>query len=297
MAGCDLPPGLRPDPKGTGPLASNWRQDLCRREGQERRDHDRTLQAIETRSLQRSVRRRSTDPLIVSTLQRLRRRVSEIDSSRSSAAEPDTSQNLPRRGVTKDAREDPPESWRRYAAQRGETERIARRVQEILEKPPNASKVNNKMHFGSHDTGYTVSQVNYQHGRPFAGISYDENALRLSGLVPDSGRAQRAAEIEQRRLTNTELKRRSTSVLGLYRNVEVPTVEPPLLSPLYPTDAAVSNNDASYNISQFPAHMRAVPNAEQLLLTHADIHAGVNRMLPRRKPSEKEYRRYKPRDG
>jgi hypothetical protein len=108
-------------------------------------------------------------------------------------------------------------------------------------------------------------------------MSYSQDYLKMANLMPDSGREVRAAAAEDRRLTKTELNRQSTSVLGMYRNFAVPAEASPMLSPLHPTDAVVSTADGSYNISQFPAKMRAVPNAERLSLTHADIHCGVNR--------------------
>jgi hypothetical protein len=140
-------------PKGTGPLQPDWREQLCREAARGREDHSRTMELIELKSVKKAVRRRSTDPVIIQTLQRLQLRVSEID--RSGRASGVSQQHHAVAALPADARAPAPETWRQYASEEGQTGRIARRAAQILRNPPNASKINNKMNFGSRDTGHT----------------------------------------------------------------------------------------------------------------------------------------------
>eukprot|EP01047_Picozoa_sp_COSAG01_P010142 COSAG01_NODE_426_length_17219_cov_9.275637_2_plen_406_part_00 len=300
----------------TGPLGGDWRAQLVEEAARSRAEHNRVLRAIDARQFRTSVRRRSSrDPQLRNAVRRLRERVRDIDRARSTepvaaasaeaaGAQPPPSSGRRCSSVTGSGDDD----WRKYVTTEvitqtangpwdhvglpdpnpgprchseavGATARIAERAAEIVRNPPNESKINNKLHFGGTETGPTDYRANFQHGRPFGGLTYSQEYLKLANLLPDSGRSARAREMEERRLSRTLQKQRTVQVRGLYRNTEVPAPEP-LLSPEYSARRGpLSLSQASYTIDQFPPHMRAIPNAERLSLTHADVHRGVNRNL------------------
>lgn len=175
---------------------------------------------------------------------------------------------------------DPNPGPRCHAQAVGATARVAARAAAIVRHPPNQSKIDNQLHFGSTATGHSDYRANFQHGRPFGGLSFSREYLKLANLAPDSGRSARAREREARRQRRARERERTTCVRGLYRSVEAPAPAPPP-PPEGGSRAAArrSLSQASYTLEQFPARMRAAPSAERLLLTHADVHRGVNRSL------------------
>ena len=282
-------PTLRPD-------SERWREELVRKSDASKAKLRLSLDMNEVGKVKKGLRRVSTDPDVVRALRQIRRRVSDINSSRSSSAlgVSDSWQDFPSRpaSVQSDNHEvpadAPPESWRNYTTERGMTQRVRARIDEILERPPNESKVDNKLFLGRRVTGESDYRGHMKHGADYMKDGHTEY-LKLANLVPDTGRIRYMAGAEERRQSRLSVGQGKQPVVGLYRNTEEPIPEPPLLSPLRPSDAPVSNNDASYVLH---SSMKGMPNAEQLFLTHADVHCGVNRMLPRRPVRENRYQRY-----
>eukprot|EP01043_Picozoa_sp_COSAG02_P055362 COSAG02_NODE_6407_length_3594_cov_1.077825_2_plen_339_part_00 len=280
------------------PESESWREQLVRECDASRAKQRLSLEMNEVGKVKKGLRRVSTDPDVVRALRKIRRRVSDIDSSRSSSAlgTRESTQDIPSRAASvqsaaeqQEVRADAPlESWRDYATERGMTQRVRARVDEILKRPPNESKVDNKLFLGRRETGESDYRGNMKHGADYMKDGHTEY-LKLANLVPDTGRIRYMAGAEERRQSRLSVGLGKQPVVGLYRNTEEPIPEPPVLSPLHPTDAAVSNNDASYVLHP---SMKGMPNAEQLYLTHADVHTGVNRMLPRRPVRENRYTRY-----
>ena len=282
-------PTLRPE-------SEDWRADLVRECDASKVRQRLSLEMNEVSKVKKGLRRVSTDPDVVRALRKIKRRVSDIDSSRSSSslgiAQPAPSGRAaaadpPARAASAQG-EAPLESWRDYATERGMTQRVRKRIDEILAQPPNASMVDNKLFLGGRNTGESDYRGQMKHGADYMKDGHTEY-LKLANLVPDTGRIRYMEGAEERRQSRLSVGQGKQPVVGLYRNTEEPIPEPPLLSPLHPTDASMSNNDASYVLHP---SMKGLPNAEQLYLTHADVHTGVNRTLPRRPVRENRYTRY-----
>ena len=263
----------------------DWRRDLCREAAATRDARRRTLQLNDLSNMKGTLRRHSTDPQVRRALRQIKRRVSDIDSQRSSqrssaaaSAEPQLAAAAAGSSGPAAVAEPALETWRRYTSEEGMTERIQARADEILRKPPNASKEDNRLFLGSRVTGPSDYRANMKHGADYLADGHIEY-LKLANLAPDTARIRWMAGADDRRASRLSVGEGRHSVLGLYRNFEVPNEAPPDLSPRWPTDANVSNNDASYVLHE---GMMQGPSSEQLFLTHADVHTGVNRTLPRR---------------
>lgn len=269
-----------------------WRAELVRESDASKQRQRLSLEMNEVGKVKKGLRRVSTDPDVVRALRKIKRRVSDIDSSRSSSALGIVAQQTPSSRSTSlevsAKAEAPPESWREYTTEMGMTQRVRKRVDDILARPPNASKIDNKLFLGRRDTGESDYRGNMKHGADYMRDGHTEY-LKLANLVPDTGRIRYMEGAEERRKSRLSVGQGKQPVVGLYRNTEEPIPDPPLLSPLHATDASMSNNDASYVLHP---SMKGLPNAEQLYLTHADVHTGVNRTLPRRPVREGRYSRY-----
>jgi len=299
--------GMESDPVWLGinfpkqrPERADWREQLVRECDAIKEKKRMSLELNEVSKVKKSLRakgtgRLSTDPEVMRALRKIKRRVGDIDSSRSSSsalgffettqtADAPTARSASVQGLAAP----PPETWRDYTTEQGMTARIRKRADEILSQPPNASMVDNKLFLGGRKTGESDYRGNMKHGADYMADGHKEY-LKLANLVPDTGRIRHMAGAEDRRKSRLSVGAGTQPVVGLYRNTEEPIPEPPLLSMRYPTDAPMSNNDASYVLHPV---MNKLPNAEQLYLTHADVHTGINRMLPRRNVREDKYTRY-----
>ena len=299
-------PGMESDPVWLGinfpkerPQHADWREQLVRECDVIKEKQRMSLELNEVSKVKKSLRKKGTsrlsaDPEVMRALRKIKRRVSDIDSSRSSSAlgffETEETVDAPTARSTSVQGQAPPapDTWRDYTNEQGMTARVRKRADAILAQPPNASMVDNKLFLGGRNTGESDYRGNMKHGADYMADGHKEY-LKLCKLVPDTGRIKYMAGASARRKSRMSVGAGTQPVVGLYRNTEEPIPEPPLLSMRYPSDAPMSNNDASYVLHPV---MDKLPNAEQMYLTHANVHTGINRMLPRRNAREEKYTRY-----
>ena len=109
------------------------------------------------------------------------------------------------------------ETWRRYTSEEGMTERIQARADEILRKPPNASKEDNRLGLGSRVTGPSDYRANMKHGADYLADGHIEY-LKLANLAPDTARIRWMAGADDRRASRLRVGEGRHSVLGLSRH-------------------------------------------------------------------------------
>eukprot|EP01043_Picozoa_sp_COSAG02_P061472 COSAG02_NODE_8273_length_2635_cov_6.513407_2_plen_247_part_01 len=173
-------------------IGRRWRAELARESDASKRRERLSLEMNEVGKLKRGLRRVSTDADVVRALRQIKRRVSDIDSTRSlsslgvaqhtPSARAAGATATPARATSAQP-EAPPESWRGYTTERGMTQRVRKRIDEILARPPNASMVDNKLFLGGRGTGESDYRGNMKHGADYMRDGHTEY-LKLANLEP-----------------------------------------------------------------------------------------------------------------